>query len=198
MKIMVRKDTQGMVAGLLAIFTLFGGMQMLATAAIAAEQPLAQEKNPPGDIPDTQVFVVYHSPLGYSLDVPEGWARSDRIDGARFSDKYNAVDIMVTSATAAPTTSSVKNHEAAGLIAAGRAVKIVAVKNVKLQSGSAILMVYSSNSEPNPVTNKQLRLENDRYLIYRRGKLASINLSAPLGADNVDQWKLISNSFRWR
>lgn len=192
------KHTQAMMAGVLAILALLGGMQLSTTAAMAAEQPLAQEKNPPGDIPDSQAFVAYHSPLGFSLKVPEGWARSDRSDGARFSDKYNAVDIAVSTTAAAPTVASAKSHEAAGLIAAGRAVKIVAVKSVKLRSGPAILIVYSSNSEPNPVTNKQLRLENDRYLIYRRGKLATLNLSAPLGADNVDQWKLISNSFQWR
>ncbi|HQT96214.1 MAG TPA: hypothetical protein PK435_16435, partial [Thermoanaerobaculaceae bacterium] len=151
-----------------------------------------------GDIPDSQVFVAYHSPLGFSLKVPEGWARTDRGDGAMFADKYNALDVALSSASAAPTTTSVTDHEAALLVTTGRAVKIGAVKSVKLRSGPAILIVYSSNSEPNPVTNRQLRLENNRYLIYRGGKLAAINLSAPLGADNVDQWKLISNSFQWR
>src|SRR5689334_2295344 len=33
----------------------------------AAEKPIAAERNPPGDIPDTQVFVTYQSPLGFSL-----------------------------------------------------------------------------------------------------------------------------------
>lgn len=189
---------QATMASVLIISALLGGMQLLTSAAMAAEQPVAQEKNPPGDIPDSQVFVVYHSPLGFSLKVPEGWARTDRSDGARFADKYNAIDVAVGSASAEPTTLSAKDHEAAALVATGRAVKIAAVKNVKLRSGPAILIVYSSNSEPNPVTNKQLRLENNRYLIYRGGKLVTINLSAPLGADNVDQWKLISNSFLWR
>ncbi len=193
------KHMQSMMAGLLAISALLGGMPLVTTTAVAAEQAVAPEKNPPGDIPDSQVFVTYKSPLGFSLKVPEGWARTDRSDGARFADKYNAINVAVNPATAgAPTTASVNNHEAADLVKAGRAVKTGAVKSVKLRSGPAILIVYSSNSEPNPVTNKQLRLENNLYLIYQGGKLASINLSAPLGADNVDQWKLISNSFQWR
>ena len=47
----------------------------------AAEQPLKPEKNPPGDIPDNQVFIDYSSPLGFALKVPEGWARQDLADG---------------------------------------------------------------------------------------------------------------------
>nr|MDQ2981825.1 hypothetical protein [Actinomycetota bacterium] len=29
-----------------------------------------------GDIPDNQVFLVYHSPAGWSMKYPEGWAQS--------------------------------------------------------------------------------------------------------------------------
>lgn len=191
------KHVGGIIAVGLAFSALFGVMQFVSTTAMAAERAVAQEKNPPGDIPDSQVFISYHSPLGFSLKVPEGWARTDRSSGTRFADKYNAIDVALSSASIAPTTSSVLNQEAADLVKASRAVKIGSIKSVKLSSGAAILIVYSSNSEPNPVTNKQLRLENNRYLIYRGGKLASIDLSAPLGADNVDQWKLISNSFQW-
>ncbi len=198
MKNIIRKHSQAVVAGILAISALLGGLQLATTTAMAAERAVAPEKSPPGDIPDSQVFVAYHSPLGFSLKVPEGWARTDRNDGAKFADKYNAIDVAVSSASGAPTAASVTNHEAADLVTAGRAVKLGAIKNVKLRSGPAILIVYSSNSEPNPVTSKQLRLENNRYLIYRGGKLATINLSAPLGADNVDQWKLIADSFQWR
>lgn len=198
MKDTVWKYTHAMMAGVLTMPVWLGAIQLATTTAMAAEQAVTQEKNPPGDIPDSQVFVVYHSPLGFSLKVPEGWARTDRHDGARFADKYNTVDVAVSSASGAPTTKSVTNREAAVLVATGRAVKIGAVRSVKLRSGPAIMVVFASNSEPNAVTNRQLRLENNRYLIYRGGKLATINLSAPLGADNVDQWKLISNSFQWR
>jgi hypothetical protein len=198
MKSVYGKRAQAAMATVLALSALVGGVAFAGASARAAEQPVAREKNPPGDIPDTQVFVTYHSALGFSIKVPEGWARTDRADGTRFADKYNAIDIAVSAAAGAPTAASVSKHEAGDLLRAGRAVTIRAVKKVKLRSGSAILIDYASNSEPNPVTNKQLRLESNRYLIYRDGKLATIDLSAPLGADNVDQWKLISNSFRWR
>ncbi|TWC39565.1 hypothetical protein FBY03_104115 [Pseudomonas sp. SJZ079] len=181
-----------------ALAALIGSVQIVATPAMATERPAMPEKNPPGDIPDSQVFVTYRSPLGFSLKVPEGWARTDRSDGASFSDKYNRIDVSVTAASRAPTVTSATDSEAVDLLKAGRAVKIEAISQVKLRSNPALLIVYTSNSAVNAVTNKQLRLESNRYLIYRGGKLATLDLSAPLGADNADQWKLMSDSFQWR
>ena len=192
-----QENSRATIAGLVAIVALLSVMPIASNTAIAAERPVAAEHNPPGDIPDSQAFVTYASPLGFSLQVPEGWARTDRSDGARFADKYNAIDVTLTPAPAAPTASSVSGRDAAALVKANRAVKVGGITTVKLASGPAILIAYSSNSEPNLVTGKQLRLENHRYLIYRSGRLATIDLSAPLGADNIDQWMHIANSFRW-
>lgn len=163
----------------------------------AAEQPVHAEKNPPGDIPDHQVFVAYKSPLGFALQVPEGWSRADRPDGARFTDKYNIIDVSVAQNGTAPTAQSVQSHQAAELAASGRAVKIASVKDVKLKHWPAVRIAYSSNSDPNPVTNKQIRLEHERFIFFKDGKTATIDFAAPLGADNADQWQLMSNSFQW-
>lgn len=82
--------------------------------------------------------------------------------------------------------------------AAGKAVKVAGVRAVKVSGGNAILISYTSDSEPNAVTNKQVRLENRRYLYFRSGKLAALDLYAPFGADNADQWRMMSQSFRWQ
>lgn len=170
-----------------------------ATAtATARETAVAPEKNPPGDIPDSQVFIPYTSPSGFAMSVPEGWARADRADGARFSDKYNIIDLAVSKADQPPSAAIAKTREAAELQTGGHAVEIKSVKAVTLKSGPAVLISYASNSDPNAVTNKQIRLEHARYLIFRNGTLVTLDLSAPLGADNVDQWQLMSNSFRWQ
>ena len=71
-----------------------------------SEKPVQPERNPPGDIPDTQAFVRYNSPLGFSLKVPEGWARRDLPDGVRFADKYDTIEIVVGRGPAAPTAAS--------------------------------------------------------------------------------------------
>jgi hypothetical protein len=171
---------------------------IVAGPAIARETAVAPEKNPPGDIPDSQAFIEYRSPLGFSIKVPEGWSRVERADSARFTDKYNMIDLSVLQTDQVPNAAIVKTREAVELQKAGHAVEIKSVKDVKLKSGPAVLISYSSNSEPNPVTNRQIRLEHDRYLVFRNGTLISLDFSAPLGADNVDQWQLMSNSFQWQ
>jgi hypothetical protein len=78
----------------------------------------------------------------------------------------------------------------------GHAVKIASVKEVKLKYWPAVRITYSSNSDPNPVTNKQIRLEHERFIFFKDGKTATIDFAAPQGADNADQWQLMSNSFQ--
>lgn len=170
----------------------------VVAGASAAEKAVPAEKNPPGDIPDTQVFIDYVSPQGFTMKVPEGWARSDHADGASFVDKLDGVVVSAAKADAAPTVDSVKADYVPKLQSTGRAIRVTAVKQVKLPAGPAIRIVYTSNSEPNAVTNKQVRLENERYLYFKDGKLVTLELYAPKGADNVDQWQLMSNSLRWK
>ena len=165
--------------------------------AAAQEQPIAPETNPPGDIPDSQAFVTYTSPAGFSLKVPEGWALTQRPDGASFADKYGSIDISLATAASAPTSEQARREALAKLVKSGRAVRISATGRVTLPAGPALLIVYTSNSEPNAVTDKQIRLENNRYLFYRAGHEAALTLSAPAGADNADQWQLMARSFRW-
>jgi hypothetical protein len=164
--------------------------------AQTAEQPVAREKSPPGDIPDSQVFVTYRSPLGFSIKAPEGWARTER-DGVRFADKYGVIDITIVPSVEPLKISSVRADAVKALEQAGRAVRIGDIAKQKLPAGEAVLIKYTSNSDPNPVIGKQIRLEHDRYLIAKDGKLATIDFSAPEGADNVDQWRLMSNAFSW-
>jgi hypothetical protein len=167
------------------------------TAACAAEVAVQAEKNPPGDIPDSQVFIVYAGP-GFTIKIPEGWSRQDESNGAKFFDKYNLIEVTIADAKSPPTIVSVKANEAKQLTSAGRAVEIGGVKEASLAGGKAVRIDYAANSEPNAVTNKQIRLERVRYLLFRTGKLVTLDMAAPLGADNVDQWALMSNSLQIR
>lgn len=177
--------------------TMASLVPFLMNPVMAAERAATPEKNPPGDIPDSQVFVKFQSPSGFSVQIPEGWSRSERKNGVAFADKFNKIDIEIGTATGAPSVASTKTQQAVELMNTGRAVTIKAVKSVSLPAGSAVLIDFESNSEPNQVTNKQLRLESNRYLMFKNGKLATLDLSAPKGADNADQWKLIAHSFHW-
>jgi hypothetical protein len=164
-----------------------------------AQKPIAPEKNPPGDIPDDQVFIDYRSPLGFSIKVPEGWARREAAAGVTFNDKYNAIEVTVEARAEPVTANSVKNEQLAELRKNDKAaVQGTGIKPEKLPSGTAIVVNYSSNSDPNPVTNKAIRLENARYYFWKDRKLATLILSSPYGADNADQWQLMAKSFRWQ
>lgn len=169
------------------------------TVRSGGEKPVTPEKNPPGDIPDSQAFVKYISPSGgYELQVPEGWARTVHGTDVSFVDKYDGLTVKVSQTNIEPTLDGVRNRQVIDLEKGGRAVKVIGVNEAKKTKEKAIIIAYQSNSDPNPVTGKQIRLENNSYIFYKNGKMAVLTLWAPLGADNVDQWRLISNSFKWR
>jgi hypothetical protein len=173
-------------------------MPWVAPERARAEQALKPEKNPPGDIPDNQVFIPYASAVGFSLKVPEGWARKDLPNGAAFADKYGRITATKSDVRNAPDLATARQMLIPELEKSARAVTVKKVKAVRLPAGAAVLVSYDSNSDPNPVTNKVIRLENDRYYLWKDGKLVTLNFSAPAGADNADQWDLMAKSFRWR
>jgi hypothetical protein len=169
-----------------------------ASPATTTESAVAPEVSPVGDIPDTQAFVKYRNAAGgYELDVPEGWARTENGPDVTFVNKIDGVKVTVAPASTAPTAASVQANELKQIQAAGRAVTVASVSEITLPGGKAILIKYNSNSEPNAVTNKQVRLDNEAYVFYKNGKEATLTLWAPQGADNVDQWQRMAKSFRW-
>jgi hypothetical protein len=188
------------LAGLVLVSSLAFPLALAQTAQPlpTQQQPVVPEKSPPGDIPDTQLFVPFQSPAGFTIEIPEGWAKTDNGTTVTFADKYNLVDITVSDAAAAPTAQSVESDMIPTLLNANRAVEISKTSDVTLPGGAAVRIDYASNSDPNPVTNKQVRLEDNRYVFFKGGKLVTVTFSAPYGADNVDAWKQMAESFRWQ
>jgi len=161
------------------------------------ETAVAPEINPPGDIPDNQVFIDYTAPAGFSMQVPEGWSRSDTATGVSFADKYGTIDIATAKADKAPTPQSIQQREVPDLVAGGHAVEVTDVRAMTLPAGEAVALDYLSNSAINPVTNRRIRLENRRIYLFHAGQEAIVTFSAPAGADNVDAWKMMAESLRW-
>jgi hypothetical protein len=124
---------------------------------LSTETAVAPEVNPPGDIPDTQAFVKYSNTAGgYQLEVPEGWARTEAGGDVSFVNKFDGVSVAVTPATVAPTAVSARANEAKQIQSQGKAVTINSVSEANLPGGKAVVIKYTSNSDPNPVTNKCL------------------------------------------
>jgi hypothetical protein len=171
------------------------------TAISSTETAVAPEVNPPGDIPDSQAFVTFKNTSGgYQLEVPEGWARTaapPNSPDVTFVHNYNGVSVHVAPVSSPPTAASAQADEAKQIQSHVRAVTITGASEVNLPAGKAVVLKYTSNSDPNPVTSKQVRLENVTYIFYKNGKEAMVTMWAPLGADNVDQWNRMANSFRW-
>jgi hypothetical protein len=164
----------------------------------APSKPHATEFNPPGDIPDNQVFVDYRAPGSrVHIRVPEGWPRSIAHGSTTFTDKYNSITIHSVRATSAPTPSSVRTSVVPQL--RGQVSQFAAphVSTVTRQHGKAVLLTYLLDSSPNPVTGKVVRDAAERYMFWQHGQEAVLTLTGPKNADNVDPWRLVSNSLRW-
>ena len=47
------------------------------------------------------------------------------------------------------------------------------------------------------VTSKARQNAVERYVFFHGGRRVTLTLSGPKGADNVDPWRTVTNSFRW-
>jgi hypothetical protein len=152
--------------------------------------------NPPGDIPDNQAYVPYQG-SGFSVSVPEGWARTVNPNGVTFADKYNGIVISTTAASTAPTAASAQSTELPAIRAAAQGYVAGSITTVQRTSGSAILITYRALSAVNPVTGKVANESVERYEFWRGGREVVLTLAAPVGSDNVDPWRKVTDSFRW-
>ena len=164
-----------------------------------AVNPNAPEVNEAGDIPDNQVFVAYTPPAGgYTVKVPEGWARSESGGAVVFTDKLNSIRLETVGASTAPTVASVTQTDLPAIRAAAQSFEAGTVKMVTRRSGSAVLATYRADAAPNPVTGKVVHDAVERYEFWRAGKAVLLTLAGPQGADNVDPWRIVTDSFGWQ
>lgn len=167
-------------------------------ATAAAPDPNAPEVNDPGDIPDNQAFVPFVAPDGtFSVSVPEGWARSGDGSATVFTDKFNSIRIEAQARATAADVGSVRAEVVPRLQASVPGFALGEVRLVQRRGGSAVLLTYEADSPPNPVTGKSVRQSVERYAFWHGGREAVLTLSGAKGADNVDPWRLISDSVTW-
>jgi hypothetical protein len=114
-----------------------------------------------------------------------------------FSDKYNT--IMIASARTAhpPTPASVRAVDLPKIESASKGYVAGTVTTVQRTSGPAVLTTYHAYSAVNPVTGKVANEAVERYTFFRAGKSVTLTLAAPVGSDNVDPWRKVTDSFNW-
>ncbi len=169
-----------------------------SSTAPKAANPVATESNPPGDIPDNQLFVGFTPPGTHvTVKTPEGWGRSTTSGDIVFTDKLNSITIHVAPAGSAPSPASVRTADVAALRSSVPKFSVGQVSTVQRAGGSAILLTYQGDSAPNEVTGKVVRDAFERYVYFHAGQRLDLTLSGPVNADNVDPWKTVSESVRW-
>jgi hypothetical protein len=173
-----------------------GGKQPASTAA-ETEAPSEAQSAATGDIPDNQVFLTFTDrPAGYSIRYPEGWARRGSASDVTFQEKGNVIHVVVVKG--APPTASSATAALERLKHNDPTIKIGKPERLTIAGAPAFKVTYTRLSPPDPVTGKRLPLMIDRYLYAHQGKLAVLDLGTPVGVDNVDAYRMISGSFRWR
>jgi len=157
------------------------------------------ESNPPGDIPDTTVYVPFTSKAGHlSMKVPEGWSRKLTANSSSFSSNLNSISVQWRPTKAAPTVSSARNATVPALSHSTLAFHLESLRAVTLRGGPAVEVIYRVNSRPNAVTGRQYRLIIERFEFFKNGRSAVLSLFSAVGSYNVDPWRIVSESFQWR
>jgi hypothetical protein len=164
----------------------------------ATAQPHPTESNPPGDIPDSQVYVPY-TPVGghLTVKVPEGWARTVTGAVVTFTDKLNTIRISQRPAGTAPTPTTVRAQDVPRLQAQVPKFVLGRIGTTSRTAGRAVLLTYQGDSAPNAVTGKVVRDAFEQYVFFHAGTRVDLTLSGPVNADNVDPWRTVTDSLRW-
>jgi hypothetical protein len=61
----------------------------------------------------------------------------------------------------------------------------------------AIRTTYLADATANAVTGKAGTNAVERYVFFHNGKDVILTLTGPKGADNVDPWKIVTDSVTW-
>ena len=194
-----RTAAAAFTACLLALSALLAGCAGSSNSGADSGSGTVKEYSPPGDIPDDQVFVDYTDTSGrVTIKVPEGWAQSDTANGVRFTDKLNTIQLEVLDATGQPTEETVKNDDLPQLGGSLSNFSGGEVSSVDRAGTTAILATFEADGPKDEVTGKTVTDAFERYVYVKDGVEAVLTLSGPTGADNVDPWRLVSDSLRWK
>jgi hypothetical protein len=170
-----------------------------ASSASSNANPTSADAATAGDIPDNQVYVAYVDAAGpFTVKVPEGWSRTESSGTVTFTDKLNSIRLDVSATATTPTPDSATAVEVPAIAATAKSYQPGKVTKVTRLGGDAVLITYRADSAPDPVTGKVVHQDVERYEFWRNGKEAILTLSGPVGADNVDPWKIVTDSFGWQ
>lgn len=163
----------------------------------ASQEPDTGAGTASGDVPDNAVFLTYTDPtLGFSIQYVEGWQVRRAADGVVIADKDSSETVRIVSGVsdAGPFVSG----SDLPALSTTPGFKLTKQDSVKVGTQSLVHLTYRIPSPPDPVTGKQVPSSVDRYYVPGAGGLAVVTLSTPDGVDNVDAFRQMIQSFRWK
>jgi len=189
-----RPKSFGAVSGVLLLAAILGGCGSSGTTAAPTSPTPAPRAN--GDIADTATYLTYHG-TGFSLQYVEGWGiLRGGGQAVRITDKDSAEVVSIVPGKTGVATLAGKDmtrfqHTLPQF-------HLLARRTVQLTPGAATYLQYRTLSAQDPVTGKRVPVVVDRYYVPGPGRQAIVSLSTPVGVDNVDAFRRISRSFRWK
>lgn len=189
--------TTAAAAVLALVVAACGGSSSSGGSAAKPVNPNAKEVSPAGDIPDNQSYVTYSSLPGYAIKVPEGWSRTASGGAVTFTDKLNSITAQTHAAKAPLTVAGAGRRELANLTKTVAGFRRGAVASVTRKAGKALRITYTAAGRPDPVTGKTRPDAVERYVFEHKGRDVVLTLSGPKGADNVDPWRIVTDSLRF-
>ena len=144
-------------------------------------------------------LVLNNAHSGYSMKYPEGWTiQGSGSDKLTISDKNNLVRVVIGRGPG-PSPASVAAALGALKKSSPRLTFTAPTKISLPASSGAVKAVYTTESSPDPVTGKRVKLIVDRYVLPGPGgRVATVDLGTPTGVDNVDAYRMMIKSFSWK
>jgi hypothetical protein len=191
---------RSLAAGAAALALVVAGCGSSSSNKQAAKpvNPNAPEALTAGDIPDNQAYVAFKPPgANFSVKVPEGWAQTANSAAVTFTDKLNSVRMESQSAGAPLTAAKARSALLPQLSKTVKGFAAGKVSVVQRKAGTAVRTTYQATSAADPVTGKTRTMAVERYDFFHKGKDVVLTLSGAKGADNVDPWRIVTDSLRF-
>jgi hypothetical protein len=153
--------------------------------------------NTGGDIPDNAMFLRYRDAShGFAIKYVEGWQVTPTSDGVLIRDKDSSETVQVV-----PCVTDIPGWLASTDLPALRTTDGFALRKqdtVDIGGQKLVHLLYRAPAPPDPVTGKRVPSLIDRYYVPGDNAIAVVTLSTPDGVDNVDAFREMITSFRWR
>lgn len=154
--------------------------------------------NPAGDIPDSTKYTARRFPQGgLTISFPDGWSSKATTSSVHFTSTVNFIDVSWRIRLPGQTAAAATAHDVTWLKRSLPDFLLRSIHAVALSGGPAVLSIYETTSAPDSVSGRRYRLVVERFTFVHTTRVLVLSLSSPVGADNVDPWRIISQSVRF-